>query len=939
MTSTHSRLLVPLCVLALALTACGEAAAPASPDAAVTTTSVCTSDADCTAPTGTCDPLTRACVACLTDAQCGTYTHCIAKACQTFTPCSNSLDCVPAKGADGNAQPICDKSIGECTACLTTNDCPEFSECIAKQCKSFTPCQNSTQCGSDQVCDPATSRCTQCVSDADCTGNSKCEGGACRAFVGCVSDKDCTPMGLLCDTSKGMCARCLSDADCPEVYNCAKTGVNGTGECAVDVCKQGQGACQGGKLVACVANGGGFGSAQDCPVSTACVAKDGLAACVDWACTPGKHCIGTDLVQCSVDGLEVVKTQQCGDGEACIGEACVKTVCTPNATYCEANAVKKCAADGLTAALVKACSTAEVCEAGACKAKICEPNAETCDGQKPAVCNATGTGFASEEAACAGGQICAGGKCASQLCAPATLFCDGGALKTCAPDGMSVSKSEPCGAGTFCGLGKTGDAGCQPQVCAPAQPSCTGTTATTCMPDGSGFAAGGVNCAASGKVCSGGACVALACDPLTPKFCEGEVAKTCSADGLTATIAKMCGAGMYCEAGYCQIQVCTPNAKFCTANKPAVCNANGSSVTSVGADCGSGATCVDGACQPHVCTPATLFCDGSTLKTCAPDGMSVSKSQLCGGGYWCGVGVSGDAGCQANVCDPGTPVCDGVTATTCKADGSGYAPLGVNCGLSGKNCSDGACVAGVPGMVLIPAGTFWMGCNATKDTGCDTNESPQHKVTLSAYYMDLTETTVAQYKACVDAGVCTVPSAVQPTQYATYPGLTTNPVNFVSWTQSQAYCKWRGAAFDLPTEAQWEMAARGSCELNGSTAGDAGCAAAMRTYPWGGTAPSVSYAVFSVAVTATVGSKPAGDSPYGLHDMAGNVWEWNRDGYGPYGAGAMTDPVGPGGASARVLRGGGFYAGAVYLRAGSRYDVTPSYAATDLGLRCIRTSP
>ncbi len=297
--------------------------------------------------------------------------------------------------------------------------------------------------------------------------------------------------------------------------------------------------------------------------------------------------------------------------------------------------------------------------------------------------------------------------------------------------------------------------------------------------------------------------------------------------------------------------------------------------------------------------------------------------------------VNNTAGCDdGNACTTG----DACSAGVCKGTAS--------CGNGVCDCgeSNASCVADCPSsstaqMVLIPAGTFWMGCNPAKDSNCASDESPQHKVTLSAYYMNLTETTVAQYKACVDAGACTVPSSVQPAQSATYPGLTTNPVNFVSWTQSQAYCKWRGAAFDLPTEAQWEMAARGSCELNGSTAGDAGCAAAMRTYPWGGTAPSVSYAVFSVAVTATVGSKPAGDSPYGLHDMAGNVWEWNRDGYGPYGAGAMTDPVGPGGASARVLRGGGFYAGAVYLRAGSRYDVTPSYAATDLGLRCIRTSP
>ncbi len=85
--------------------------------------------------------------------------------------------------------------------------------------------------------------------------------------------------------------------------------------------------------------------------------------------------------------------------------------------------------------------------------------------------------------------------------------------------------------------------------------------------------------------------------------------------------------------------------------------------------------------------------------------------------------------------------------------------------------ADVAIVTAPAGMVLIPAGTFWMGCNGAKDKDCQPNELPQHKVTLSAYYVDLTETTVGQYKTCVDAGVCTVPSAVQPGVFATYPGL------------------------------------------------------------------------------------------------------------------------------------------------------------------------
>ena len=297
-------------------------------------------------------------------------------------------------------------------------------------------------------------------------------------------------------------------------------------------------------------------------------------------------------------------------------------------------------------------------------------------------------------------------------------------------------------------------------------------------------------------------------------------------------------------------------------------------------------------------------------------------------------------------CDDANPC----TADLCDAVHAGCwhtnLPDETTCGTD-SICAAGVCTLPPPGMVLIPAGTFWMGCNSAKDSDCISNENPQHKVVLSAYYMDLTETTVGQYEACVDAGVCTVPSSVQPAWDAAYPGLTDNPVNYVTWTQSQAYCKWRGAGFDLPTEAQWEMAARGSCEKNGSTANDPNCAKAMRTYPWGEAPATCSYAVMydgstsgcGTNATWAVGSTPAGDSPYGLHDMAGHVWEWNRDWYGLYSSGAVTDPGGPGSASYRVYRGGSLDYDAVVLRAGLRGTGGPSAAWYNIGLRCMRSYP
>ncbi len=366
----------------------------------------------------------------------------------------------------------------------------------------------------------------------------------------------------------------------------------------------------------------------------------------------------------------------------------------------------------------------------------------------------------------------------------------------------------------------------------------------------------------------------------------------------------------------------------------------------------------------ETCNGADDDCDGSTDEGNPGGGLAcvTGASGVCAAGMSnC---VSGALVCTQNVaasaetCNGQDDDCDGATdngtlcedgnactTDSCTSGACAHPNAGAGIACTGGACDGvGSCQITPAGMGLIPAGTFWMGCNSVKDSNCASDESPQHKVTLSAYYMDLTETTVGQYKACVAAGVCTAPSSVQPATYATYPGLTNNPVNFVSWAQSQQYCKWRGAGFDLPTEAQWEMAARGSCEKNGSTAGDPTCAAAMRTYPWGEAAATCSYAVMTngtsgcgTNATLAVGSKTMGDSPYGLHDMAGSVWEWVRDWYVSYSPGDQADPAGPVSAVYRVFRGGAFDAVAVFLRVGVRpNNAAPDASGFYLGLRCSR---
>ncbi len=254
--------------------------------------------------------------------------------------------------------------------------------------------------------------------------------------------------------------------------------------------------------------------------------------------------------------------------------------------------------------------------------------------------------------------------------------------------------------------------------------------------------------------------------------------------------------------------------------------------------------------------------------------------------------------------------------------------------------------ASVGRMVRIPAGTFNMGSNDG-----DADEKPVHSVRVASFEMDLTEVTVAQYAACVSAGGCQpAPTTVD------WNGITddqrrifseacngnrsdrqNHPVNCVTWNQADTYCRW--ARKRLPTEEEWEYGARG-------TDG--------RTYPWGNSAPgprllnacgsecvawarergqswSAMYqADDGWATTAPVGSYPSGDSPFGLHDMAGNVWEWTASGYSAdYSKNRTTDNF--------VGRGGSWSsADPSNVRAADRSRGSPPHRGPDLGFRCAR---
>jgi len=248
-------------------------------------------------------------------------------------------------------------------------------------------------------------------------------------------------------------------------------------------------------------------------------------------------------------------------------------------------------------------------------------------------------------------------------------------------------------------------------------------------------------------------------------------------------------------------------------------------------------------------------------------------------------------------------------------------------------------------MVEIPPGSYLMGA----DDG-DADEKPVHQVTVAGFCMDRTEVTVTMYEDCVHRSLCSPawttadwPGIEEDAQdfdsqfcNGARPGYGDHPINCVDFNQAETYC--RAVGRRLPTEEEWEYAARGTDD---------------RTYPWGNTPPDASLLnalgpecaamgermgrpgwkpMFSDSdgweSTAPVGSYPAGASPFGLLDMAGNVWEYTSSDYSQDYSSERSDDK-------RVIRGGGWgYGDPAFVRTTNRGKNPPEYRGADLGFRC-----
>jgi len=215
-------------------------------------------------------------------------------------------------------------------------------------------------------------------------------------------------------------------------------------------------------------------------------------------------------------------------------------------------------------------------------------------------------------------------------------------------------------------------------------------------------------------------------------------------------------------------------------------------------------------------------------------------------------------------------------------------------------------------MVYVPGGPFIFG----SDSGHE-DETPRQTIEIDSFNIDIHPVTNAEYQAFVQATGHQAPRHWKDGQIPT--GKENHPVVWVTWEDANAYCTWAGKR--LPKEMEWEKAARGE---------------EGRIYPWGNEFDSsrCNSNQSDTRDTSPVDQFPNGASPYGVLDMAGNVWEWTADWYQPYrGSIYQIDKYGE---THKVLRGGSWYDGPELLRSSARYPVKPSFKFSTVGFRCVK---
>ncbi|MFO0601680.1 MAG: SUMF1/EgtB/PvdO family nonheme iron enzyme [Polyangiales bacterium] len=786
-------------------------------------------------------------------------------------------------------------------------------------------CRDNTDCGSDafgnRVCDTATGRCVACT-PAD---RSACAAGqyctpANRCEPGCALAADCARDGgaLRCNTDAHVCDGCTRDDDCPAGQICGAMTTTCIPGCnAEHACPAGQLCCAGAclRVQTDERNCGACGRACSLPNATAsCLSS----ACRVAACGAGfGDCNATAADGCEVAlATSLAHCGRCGNAcptpanasPTCAGGACGFT-CNAGFADCDVNSANGCEVNLATSAANcgrcgVACparaNSAPACAAGMCGI-TCAAGFDDCDGDPANGCEALDT-----PANC--------GRCGN-ACAGASALCS------------TSAGAAACTAACAAGLTRCG------------------STCTNLQSDVTDCGACGAPCPAANAApaCAAGRC-AFTCNPGFAD-CDMNAANGCEADVGTAANCGACG------------RACSPG-----PNQTAACAAGACTLA-----CAAGFADCDG--------DAANGCEVDTRTTPAHCGACRAACAVANGTPACRAGRCEVASCAAGFADCDTSAANGCeTSTATSAAHCGA--CGVACSMTTQACAGGRCVearscAGRSepgcGLIALAGGEFTMGEVAE---GALLSARPlQTRITVAPFVLDATEVTVGRFRrfwadghpaptgpVAYPVGMVTPGAVTAPTferssacywQLATEvppslaSALDAHPINCVDWYTALAFCAWDGGR--LPTEAEWEYAARGQF-------GD------DRPFPWGTDLPT---GASGVACTHAqwndcpgedgVGTRRVAsfDATAGIFDLAGNVGEWTADVYAAYddprcwARSPRADPLCADGPSeVHTGRGGTWGSSSVptSLRGSSRYSLPATMRSSLYGFRCARTA-
>ncbi len=795
-------------------------------------------------------------------------------------------------------------------ACTSAASCPlPTAPCMAAVCTKGV-------CGAQEAADGAA-----CSDGIDCTNGDTCKAGKCtpvQSVCECLLDSDCVlkNKGDLC-AGQWVCNpvdhKCILNpktiVTCPSIADtqCLKTEcVKATGKCELK-------AVTGKPL---------------CDDGDPCTDKE---VCIDGVCTPSlSTCDCKSSADCKDDSdlcngtpycdLTVGKCKPIPGSEVSCSQA-GDTACTKNT--CD-KATGKCAPEALAEGT--SCASGDVCKGSStCKAGQCVGGTNLCPcGADPDcakfddgnLCNgvfycdkSTKKCAVNPNTLPAPCPTAGNGACVTNTCDPKTSKC----VPVTAANNTACSDGDPCSAGDYCSSGKC--------VAGPATCDC-GSDGDCAKYDDADLCNGKLVCDTTLKVCKldaasvvapcaapGGTCQGSACDPKT-----GKCATTNTADGVTCSDGNACTATDKCSAGACKAGA---NVCACQADGDCIDDGNLCNGVPYCDKTGAAPVCKVKAGSEVKCAASAKAC---VVKACDPlTGQCAETPGTC----------TDNNACTLDSCD--------VTSGQCKvsnaADGSGCD--------GGKVCAAGKCIVNNDDMVLVAAGKTWVGCTATEKE-CSPAEQPQHLVSLPAFFVDRFEVTVAHYKACFETKKCTVPANAPATCNLGDSQRAKHPINCLSWAAAEAYCASIGKR--LPTEAEFEMAARGPCANPDANA----CKLELKPFPWGLKLANCGTTWMKDAVkavdgcntgaTAAVGYKPGDVSPTGVRDLGGNVSEWVKDTYdaGYYAKSPTDSPTNNAAGTQKVARGGNFTSIASETRSARRQGLESSGTYPTVGFRCAK---